>query len=183
MKKVKLHDKTFRRTILYRDIVRKIKVLAEEINRRHAGAPQPPVFVSVLNGAFMFTAELLKHIDFPCETVFVRLSSYWGTESSGDVRQVIGLDRQAVHGRQVIVLEDIVETGRTVEVVRRLLEELEPDRMTFAALFFKPQAYANSFPIDLYAMELPNDFIIGFGLDYNQLGRNLPDVYTLMVRE
>ena len=180
MKKVKLHDKTFRRTILNRDIVQKVRMMADELNRRWRDSPQPPVFVSVLNGAFMFTAELLKQIDFPCEVAFVRLSSYVGTESCGEVSQVIGLDRCIVQGREVIVLEDIVETGHTVEVLRRLLGEMEPRSTTFVTLFFKAEACPASVKIDHYAMELPNDFIVGFGLDYDQLGRNLPDVYTLM---
>jgi hypoxanthine phosphoribosyltransferase len=182
MKKVKLHDKTFRRTIPHRDIVRKIEELAETLNRQWRDRPQPPIFVSVLNGAFMFTAELLKRIDFPCETAFVKLSSYTGTESGGSVSQVIGLEEGAVRGREVIVLEDIVETGRTVEALHRLLSAQEPLSITFAALFFKPEAYKKPFPIDHYAMVLPNDFIVGYGLDYNQLGRNLPDVYTLITK-
>ncbi len=183
MKKVTLHDKTFRRTILNRDIVRKISALADELNDRWWSAPRPPLFVSVLNGAFMFTAELLKRIDFPCEVAFVRLSSYVGAESSGDVLQVIGLQMDAIEGRDVIVLEDIVETGRTAEVIHRLLSERDPRSITFATLFFKPQAYRKPFMIDHYAMQLPNDFIVGFGLDYNELGRNLPDVYTLVVND
>ena len=179
MKKVKLHDKTFRRTILHRDIVGKIKELADELNDRRWSAPQPPVFVSVLNGAFMFTAELLKRIDFPCEVAFIRLSSYEGTRS-GEVSQVIGLALDSLRDRDVIVLEDIVETGRTAEVIYRLLSEMEPRSTTFVTLFFKAEACPASVKIDHYAMELPNDFIVGFGLDYDQLGRNLPDVYTLV---
>lgn len=180
MKKIKLHDKTFRRTIPHAEIARKIEELADELNRQWRGNSQIPVFVSVLNGAFMFTAELLKHIDFTCEVAFVKLSSYAGTESSGEVARVIGLDGHTVFGRDVIVLEDIVETGNTVEAIRNLLAEQEPRSIAFATLFFKPEAYLKPFRIDHYAMELPNDFIVGFGLDYDQLGRNLPDVYTLI---
>jgi hypoxanthine phosphoribosyltransferase len=180
MKKVKLHDKTFQRTISHREIVGQIRELAAELNRRWKGRMQPPVFVSVLNGAFMFTAELLKRIDFPCEVVFVKLSSYAGAESSGNVCQVLGLPEDAIRGRDVIVLEDIVETGRTVEALHRLLSAQEPCSLAFAVLFFKPESYTKPYRIDHYAMTLPNDFIVGFGLDYDQLGRNLPDVYTLV---
>ncbi len=182
MKKVKLHDKTFRQTIPNRIIVRRIRALAGELNRRRANAPQPPVFVSVLKGAFMFTAELLKHIDFPCEVTFVKLSSYAGTESCGEVSQLLGLEPHAVQGRDVIVLEDIVETGRTVEALHRCLSEQEPRSLSFVTLFFKPEACSSPIKIDHYAMKLPNDFIVGYGLDYNQLGRNLPDVYTLITK-
>lgn len=180
MKTIKLFDRTFRRTIRHRVIVRKIRALAGEIDRRWRDAPQPPVFVSVLNGAFMFTAELLRRVDFPCEVVFVKLSSYEGLASNGDVLQMIGIQKDAIAGREVIVLEDIVETGRTAEAVHRLLSAHGPRSIAFAALFFKPEACQKTIPIDLYAMELPNDFIVGYGLDYNQLGRNLPDVYTLV---
>ncbi len=180
MKKVTLHDKTFRRTLRQRTIVRKIKALAAELNRLWQGQPRPPLFVSVLNGAYLFTAELLKHIDFPCEVAFVKLSSYAGTASSGKVSHVLGIQRDTIKGRDVIVLEDVVETGRTAEAVHRLLREQGAAHITFATLFFKPGAYKKRFTIDHYAMELPNDFIVGFGLDYNQLGRNLPDVYTLV---
>lgn len=182
MKKVTLHDKTFRLSIPHRIVVRRVRALAAELNRHYKGHGDgpPPVFVSVLNGAFMFTAELLRHIDFPCETAFVRLSSYRGTASSGGVERILGLEGYVLAGRQVIVLEDVVETGRTVEAIHRLLAEKQPESVAFATLFFKPEAYSAAFKIDHYAMRLPNDFIIGYGLDYNQLGRNLPDVYTLV---
>lgn len=180
MKKIKLHDKLFRRAIPHAEIVRKIDDLAEELNNQWKGNSQVPVFVSVLNGAFMFTAELLKRIDFTCELAFVKLSSYAGTASSGEVAQVIGLGGHTIHGRDVIVLEDIVETGNTVEAIHRLLSEQKPRSIAFATLFFKPEAYMKPLKIDHYAMELPNDFIVGFGLDYDQLGRNLRDVYTLV---
>ena len=181
MKKVKLHDKVFRRTIPHAEIVRKIDELADQLNKQWKGNSQIPVFVSVLNGAFMFTAELLKRIDFTCELAFIRLSSYQGTKSSGEVVRIIGLDGHTIHGRDVVVLEDIVETGNTVEAIHRLLCEQKPRSIAFATLFFKPEAYMKPFKIDHYAMELPNDFIVGFGLDYDQLGRNLKDVYTLVI--
>lgn len=180
MKKITLHDKTFRRTIPRREIILKIKALADKLNSRWAETAQPPVFVSVLNGAFMFTAELLRHIAFPCEVVFVRLASYDGLTSNGEVRELLGLEDGRLAGREVIVLEDIVETGRTVEALHRILSRQSPESIAFSALFFKPEAYAKPYKIDYYAMKLPNDFIVGFGLDYDQLGRNLPDVYALI---
>ncbi|MDR0955145.1 MAG: hypoxanthine phosphoribosyltransferase [Rikenellaceae bacterium] len=180
MKRVTLHDKTFECTIPEAEILRRIDLLAEKLNRQWRGDGQVPLFVSVLSGAFLFTAELLKRLDFTCEVAFVKLSSYRGTQSAGEVAQVIGLEGHTVAGREVIVLEDIVETGNTVEAVLRLLEPLRPDSVAFAVLFFKPEVYHKSIAIDHYAMELPAGFIVGFGLDYNQLGRNLRDIYTLV---
>ena len=180
METIKLHDKVFRRTIPYEEIVGRIGLLAGAFNRQWRDSSQPPVFVSVLNGAFMFTAELMKRLEFTCELAFVKVMSYTGTESSGKVTQVIGLDGHAISGRDVVVLEDIVETGNTIEAVRGMLLGQTPRSIAFASLFYKPEAYVNPFPVDHYAMELPNDFIVGFGLDYNRLGRNLPDVYTLI---
>ncbi|MCD8185800.1 MAG: hypoxanthine phosphoribosyltransferase [Rikenellaceae bacterium] len=154
--------------------------MAIALNERWKGNSQIPVFVSVLNGAFMFTAELLQRIAFTCEVAFVKVCSYDGTESMGEVVEIIGLDGHILHGRDVIVLEDIVETGNTVEMLHRILSEHHPRSIAFATLFYKPEAYSKLFPIDFYAMQLPNDFVIGYGLDYNQLGRNLRDVYTLV---
>jgi hypoxanthine phosphoribosyltransferase len=180
MKRVTLHDKTFECTIPEAEILHRIDLLAEKLNKQWQGDGRVPLFVSVLSGAFMFTAELLKRLDFTCEVAFVKLSSYRGTQSAGEVAQVIGLEGHTVAGREVIVLEDIVETGNTIEAVLRLLEPLRPASVAFAVLFFKPETYRKPIAIDHYAMELPAGFIVGFGLDYNQLGRNLRDIYTLV---
>lgn len=180
MKKVRLHDKVFGQAVSHAEIVRHIRELAKTLNKRWKESAQPPVFVSVLNGAFMFTAELMKHIDFTCELAFVKLSSYDKEKSAGKVSQIIGLDGHVIEGREVIVLEDIVETGNTVEALHELLSARNPETITYATLFFKPEAYMKPIKIDYYAMDLPNDFVIGFGLDYNQLGRNLKDAYTLL---
>ncbi len=178
MKKIVVHDKVFEKTVSHREIVHSIRSVAKRMNEKWKNTPEPPVFLAVLNGAFMFAGELLRHLDFPCEIHFVKLSSYRGLESGRTVEQLIGLDCP-VEGREVVVLEDIIETGHTVEQLDRMLRAMSPACVRYVSLFFKPAAYGKKIPVDLYAMELPNDFIIGFGLDYNGLGRNLRDIYTL----
>lgn len=180
MKKIKLHDKTFRHAISYEEIEYSVKELAKKLNQEYAKSAEVPLFIGVLNGAFMFTAELMKQIEFTCELSFIKLASYDGMRSNGEVTRLIGLDRP-VEGREVIIVEDIVETGNTIEAIARLLEDQKPKNIRVVTLFFKPEAYTRSMKVDHYAMELPNDFIVGFGLDYDQLGRNLKDIYTLVV--
>lgn len=179
MKKIVVHDKIFEKTVPHREIVQSIRSVARKMNERWRNTERPPVFLAVLNGAFMFAGELLRHIEFDCEIHFVKLSSYQGTESGPAVSRLIGLDRP-VEGREVVVLEDIVETGNTVQMLDELLRGLSPASVRYASMFFKPAAYGKNIPIEYYAMELPNDFIIGFGLDYDGLGRNLKDIYTLV---
>lgn len=137
-----------------------------------------PVFIGVMNGAFMVVSDLMKHYSHPCEVSFVKLSSYKGTESTQNVKQLIGLEDELV-GRTVIVVEDIVDTGHTVEKLKTLFEGMNVKQLKFAALFFKPEAYKKDIEIDYIGMEIPNKFIVGYGLDYNGLGRNLPEVYQV----
>ena len=179
MKSVRLHDKVFEQSLSHAEIVRQIKALAGKLNKRYGGGP-PPLFLGVVNGAFMFVAELMKHIDFNCEVSFVKLASYGkGTASTGRVAELIGLNEDPA-GRKVIVLEDVVETGNTLARIDRLLSERGAGEVCYATLFFKPEAYAKEIPVDYHALRMPNDFIVGFGLDYGGLGRNLKDIYTLV---
>jgi hypoxanthine phosphoribosyltransferase len=145
-----------------------------------AGDPlgEPPILLGVLNGAFMFMADLARRIDFPVEVSFVKLASYNGTESTDRVNELIGLGCD-IEGRHVIVVEDIVDTGNSMEHLLGLLERHRPASIEIAALFFKPAAYRKSFPVKYRAIEVGNEFIIGYGLDYNQLGRNLKDIYVV----
>ncbi|MCK5171178.1 MAG: hypoxanthine phosphoribosyltransferase, partial [Bacteroidales bacterium] len=138
-----------------------------------------PLFISILNGSFMFTADLFKHIDFTCEVTFLKLTSYRGTSSTGSVRQLIGVN-ESIAERDVIILEDIVDTGITIEQILGQLKSFEPASVKVASLLFKPEAYQKDFGIDYIGMEIPNDFIVGYGLDYDRLGRNFPDIYTLI---
>ena len=177
MKKVRLHDKVFRESIPYTVIGENIVSMARRINEDFAGR-DTPVFICILNGSFMFAAELLKCIRFNCEVSFVKLASYSGISSGESVSELVGL-AGSLKGRHVIVLEDIVETGATVKAVDDIVARHNPASVSYATLFFKPESYREDIRIDYYAMELPNDFIVGFGLDYSQLGRNLKDIYTL----
>ena len=176
---VTLHDKTFRRSVPHPDIIGRIEALAARINADYGdGSRGIPLFVGVLNGAFMFFAELLQRISFPCEVSFVRLSSYHGTASSGNVTEVLGL-REEIAGRHVIIVEDIVETGESIRRLTDSLEARHPASLEVATLLFKPSAYRNYRPIRYAAMEATDGFIVGFGLDYDGLGRNLRDIYQL----
>ncbi|MCC8088275.1 MAG: hypoxanthine phosphoribosyltransferase [Rikenellaceae bacterium] len=177
MKTVTLHGRRFERSINHGEIVKAVEELAEKINVELAGL-ENPLFVGVLNGSFMFAAELLKNIEFPCEVTFMRMNSYTGTSSSGTVENIMGL-KESIEGRNVIILEDIVESGRTLDAVSGRMKDHGASSVNFAAMFFKPSLYKGTANNFYRAMEIPNDFVVGFGLDYNGLGRNLKDVYSL----
>lgn len=178
MKKIKLKDKEFGVSLGSDEIQKIIKQIANTINMDFKGK-ETPLFISILNGSFMFTADLLKHIDFNCEISFLKLSSYLGTSSTGSVKELIGIN-ESIQGRSVIVLEDIVDTGITLEQIVIELKKLNPAEIKVATFLFKPAAYKKDIKIDYVGKEIPNDFIIGYGLDYDGLGRNLPDIYTLI---
>ncbi|PLX23629.1 MAG: hypoxanthine phosphoribosyltransferase [Marinilabiliales bacterium] len=178
MKQVKLHDKEFKVSISGNEIQEAIVKMAKKINADYKDK-ETPLFISILNGSFMFTADLFKHIDFVCEVTFLKLTSYRGTASTGAVRQLIGVN-ESIEGRDVIVLEDIVDTGITLEQILGQLKSFEPSSVRVASLLFKPEAYQKDLTIDYIGMEIPNDFIVGYGLDYDGLGRNLPDIYSLI---
>ncbi|MCD4833515.1 MAG: hypoxanthine phosphoribosyltransferase [Bacteroidales bacterium] len=178
MKQVKLKDKEFRVSIPAAKIQEVVGEMAKEINKNYKDK-NIPLFISILNGSFMFTADLFKHIDFTCEVTFLKLTSYKGTSTTGSVRQLIGVN-ESIEGRDVIVLEDIVDTGITIEQILGQLKSFEPASVKVASLLFKPEAYQKDFKIDYIGMEIPNDFIVGYGLDYDGLGRNLADIYTLI---
>lgn len=137
-----------------------------------------PVFVGVLNGAFMVVSDFMKHYQAPCEVSFVKLSSYEGTQTTNAVKELIGLAHD-LSGRTVVVIEDIVDTGNTVEELVRMFEGRNVKQLKFATLFLKPEAYTKNIPLDYVGFEIPNKFIVGFGLDYDGLGRNLPEIYQL----
>ena len=176
-KTVKLHDKEFKISIPALEIDKSISKVADKINADYEG--KNPLFIIVLNGAFMFASDLLKKIHIDCEITFVKLSSYVGTKSSHVVREVIGLDK-SLAGRNVIVVEDIIDTGITMHDTLPKLKQMEAADVKIATLLFKPNAFQKDFPIDYIGMEIPNDFIVGYGLDYDGLGRNLADIYKII---
>jgi hypoxanthine phosphoribosyltransferase len=177
MKQVHIHDKKFEVLVPSQKIQEGIASVAEKINQELDG--KRPVFICVLNGAFIFAADLLKKITIDCEISFVKLASYYGTTSSGEVKTLIGLDEN-VKNRTVVILEDIVDTGLTVETIVKQLSVFEPAQIKIATLLLKPDAYNKNIPIDYTALTVPNDFLVGFGLDYDGLGRNLEDIYVLV---
>ncbi len=181
MAQVKLHDKVFRISIPEERILHAVEQVSERLNEDMKGIDKP-LFLSVLNGSFMFTSDLLKNVNFTCEVSFIKLSSYDGVCTSGNVRQLIGLNG-SIEGRTVIVVEDIVDSGNTLEVLVKLLKEKNPATVKVATLLYKPDAYKKDLTIDYYGIAIPNDFIVGYGLDYNELGRNLKDIYTLVEPE
>ena len=173
---VQLHDLKFAPFISEPEITAGIERVAAQVNKEFKG--KNPVFLGVLNGAFLFAAELIKRFEGDCEVSFVKLSSYEGTNSSGNVEALMGLT-QSLEGRNVVIIEDIVDTGNTLESLDRILKNEKVLQYKIATLFFKPKAYKKSLHIDYVGMEIPNDFIVGYGLDYNGLGRNLTQVYKL----
>lgn len=173
---VQLHDLTFTPFISEKEINAGIEEVAAKINRDFKD--KKPVFLGVLNGAFLFAAELIKRFEGDCEVSFVKLRSYEGTETSGSVEALMGLS-QSLEGRNVIIIEDIVDTGNTLESLDKILKSEKVKQYKTATLFYKPNSYKKSLPIDYVGLEIPNDFIVGYGLDYNGLGRNLTQVYKL----
>jgi hypoxanthine phosphoribosyltransferase len=176
MKKITLHDKTFALSIANADIQTAIAKVARQINADMAG--ECPLFISLLNGAFMFTADLLRLMDLVCEVSFIKYSSYVGTQSSGKITELIGLNAD-IGNRTVIILEDIIDTGTTIAKLLEDLKPLRPKAVKIATMLYKPAAFRENFRIDYVGMEIPNDFIVGYGLDYNEIGRNLKDIYVL----
>lgn len=175
---IQLYDKKFRVMIPAEKIDKAVSAVANLINEDYKDKPTP-LFLGVLNGSFMFMSDLIKKIEFNSELSFVKLSSYSGMSSTGDVKSLIGLSG-SLEGRHVIIVEDIVDTGESIMHMVDLLKEQNPASVAICTLFFKPASYSKDIPIDYRAMEIGNEFIVGYGLDYNQLGRNLKDVYVVV---
>lgn len=173
----KLKDKNFTKFILNDDIQAKVSEMSDRINTELAG--KKPLFVVVLNGAFIFASDLLKKVTIDCEIAFVKLSSYKGTHSSGVVQQIIGLDLD-IKGRTIVIIEDIVDTGLTLDRFRETLSVMEPAEVMIATCLLKPDAFHNKFPIDYLCFSIPNEFVVGYGLDYDGLGRNSSDIYKIV---
>ncbi len=178
MNKVKLFDKTFRPLIPYSRIAEAIDKVADEINKDFMDCEDIPILLCVLNGSIMFTAELMKRLKFNCQVVSTKLTSYEGTSTTGKVKQAMGLTSD-ISGRRVIIIEDIVDSGNTIVELKRILDENGVSESKVCTLLYKPEAYKKDVKLDYVAMEIPNDFIVGFGLDYNEVGRNFQDIYIL----
>ena len=178
MEKITLHDKTFRTLIPYSKIAESIDEVAKKINKDFEGCEDIPILLCVLNGSIMFMAELMKRLNFNCQTVSIKLTSYEGTSTTGNVKQALGLTSD-IKGRRVIVVEDIVDSGNTIVELKKILADAGALESYICTLLLKPDAYKKDVKLDYVAMEIPNDFIVGFGLDYNEIGRNYKDIYVL----
>jgi hypoxanthine phosphoribosyltransferase len=180
MQTIKVKDKTFSLFIPEEKILKEIKRVAEQINKDFEG--KEPVFLAVLNGAFVFSADLLKDINLPCEISFVKLASYQGVRTTGQIRELIGLNIDLTN-RPVIIVEDIVDTGLTMVHMLELLKRQNPSSIDICTLLLKPGKLQVDLDIKYCCMEIPNDFIVGYGLDYDGQGRNTRDIYTLVKSE
>jgi len=173
---IRLHDKDFVPFISAQELDFAIQNMAKQIEDDFAD--DVPVFVGILNGSFMVVSDFMKHYKGSCEVSFIKMASYEGTASTNEVKQLIGLN-QDLSGRTVIIIEDIVDTGNTIEELKDLFKKQNVKHFKIATLFFKPEAYKKDIKLDYVGIRIPNKFIVGFGLDYDGLGRNLPEVYQL----
>ena len=175
--RIQVHDRIFEKSIDFQEINAAIDRIAASLNRDFIS--DTPLFLAILNGSFMFAADLLKKIEFPCEISFLKIASYSGTSSTEAVRRLIGIDEELT-GRTVVIIEDIIDTGLTLEHVIGHLREMGAKEVRIASLLFKPDAFRGDYPVDYLGMEIPNEFIVGYGLDYNKHGRNFKDIYKIV---
>ena len=177
MDSIKIKDKSFRVSIPEAEIKARVKALAEQMSKDLEG--KNPIFLAVLNGAFIFAADLMREMTIPCEISFVKLASYQGTTSTGKVKEVFGINEN-LSGRTVVIVEDIVESGQTMKQMIESLGTRNPASVQICTLFFKPEKLKEELTLDYVAFRIPDDFILGYGLDYDGLGRELKDVYTIV---
>jgi hypoxanthine phosphoribosyltransferase len=173
----KVHDKEFELYIPAADIRKAISEMAFRINRDLAG--KDVIFLGILNGAFMFASDLIREIRLDCQISFLKLASYAGTSSSGTVKRLIGINED-IYGKTVVILEDIVDTGVTLDNIIKQLKGYEPAEIQVATMLFKPEAYTKDIRLNYVGLEIPNDFVLGYGLDYEGYGRNLADLYKVV---
>lgn len=180
MEEIRIHDKVFVPYITFEEIEHAIKKVANTLYEQHK--EDIPVFVGVLNGVVMFMSDFLKHYPGRCEISFLKLKSYSGVESTGkvEIEMEIPMD---LSGRDVIILEDIVDTGNTLGALYEILNAKHVKSIKIVTMLFKPDAYNKDLPIDMVALRIPNKFVVGYGLDYDGLGRNLPDIYQIKTEE
>ena len=174
---VKIKDKSFRVSLPEAEIKNRVKLLAQQMSKDLEG--KNPLFLAVLNGSFIFAADLMREMTIPCEISFVKLASYQGTTSTGKIKEVIGINED-LSGRTVVIVEDIVESGQTMKRMIESLGTRNPASVQICTLFFKPEKLKEDLTLDYVAFRIPDDFILGYGLDYDQQGRGLKDVYTII---
>ena len=174
--KITLNDKVFRVMIPAEQIDAAVDRVAASLNERYAG--RTPIFLGVLSGSFLFLSDLVRKTTFDSQISFVKISSYQGTESTGEVKQQLGVDFD-IEGRDIIIVEDIIETGHSMNYLLDYLRSKNPASITICTLFFKPDKFLYEYDVNYVALSIGNEFIVGYGLDYNQLGRNLKDIYVI----
>lgn len=177
MKTITVKDKVFKLSISSEEINKVLESLANQLNNDLKD--KNPLFLVVLNGAFIFAADLYRKITIESEISFVKLASYSGTSSTSEVKELIGLNEK-LKGRNIVILEDIIDTGTTMQYLINRLYYHGVSDVKLVALLFKPNAFREDFRIDYLGMEIPNDFIVGYGLDYDGFGRNYPDIYKIL---
>lgn len=173
---IKVHDKIFEAYISESEIKERIQILGKDITKKYQ--TENPIFLVVLNGAFMFASDLVKHFNFDCEVHFIKLSSYDGMESTGNIKTVIGLNEN-IENRSVVIVEDIVDTGKTLFALVPELQKLRPKSVAICTLLQKTEALTVDLKADYIGFEIENKFVVGYGLDYDNLGRNYPMIYQL----
>ena len=176
MASITVHEKTFVPYLSETEILEKVNNLAEELSRDYGG--KKPLFISILNGSFMFSSDLFKRLTIEAEICFIKLASYKGTKSSGQVITAIGLDTD-ITGRNIVILEDIIDTGKTMNQFLPQVYNQQPASLKIAVLLHKPEASVFPLTIDYTCFTIPNKFVLGYGLDFDGLGRNLPELYQL----
>ena len=174
---VQVKDKKFALYISEEKIIARVKEVAAQIDEDLR--KKNPLFVVVLNGSYVFAADLLRNINFPCEITFVRMASYEGDHTTGEVTQVLGLN-ESIEGRTVVIVEDIIESGLTMKKMLGILGEKKPKEVYITSLFVKPGCLKVNLKIDYRCFDIENDFIVGYGLDYDHEGRNLPHIYQVI---
>ncbi len=177
MATIRVHDKLFEPYLNAAAIAEKVKSIADRLNKDYDG--RKPLFIAILNGAFMFAADLFKHLTIEAEICFIKLASYKGTKSSGQVITAIGLDTE-LFSRHVVILEDIVDTGKTLHEFLPQLHHQQPASLKIVALLHKPAATIHPITVDYTGFSIPDKFVLGYGLDYNGLGRNINEIYQLV---
>jgi len=174
---IKLHSKHFKPYISKEAIAKYVKYLAKLV-ADDLGDKETPIFIGILNGSFMFAADFVREYPFDCHITFVKLASYNGINSSGKIKHLVGLNED-LEGKTVIILEDIIDTGNTLEEIYKIFKDKKVKKLKIATLFFKPDVFRKSLPIDYIGKSIDDKFIVGYGLDYDGLGRNLSDIYQL----
>ena len=172
---IQIHDRYFKPMISHNEIIRKVESIALEINNLNC---KHPVFISVLNGSFMFTSDLCKYITLQPKICFIKIASYEGIESTGAIKELIGITED-LKDKDVFIIEDIIDTGNTLEYLYNHILKEKPKKIYTISLLFKPEAYKREISVNFVGFKIPNNFVIGYGMDYNELGRNLQDIYTL----